>query len=135
MNQEMKPTEYMLLFRSTDWSRDLSPEEMQEVMKQTYAWFDRLKAAGKFKGAQPLFHEGKILTGHKGGTVTDGPFAESKEAVGGYLIVKADSMQEAVAIASGWPLLQCGSTLEVRPIAPECPDFYKLRKAAVAAMA
>jgi hypothetical protein len=135
MNDEMKPTEYMLLFRSTDWSRDLSPEEMQEIMKQTYAWFDGLKAAGKFKGAQPLFHEGRILTGRNGGTVTDGPFAESKEAVGGYLIVKADSMQEAVDIASGWPLLQCGSTLEVRPIAPECPDFYKLRKAAVAAMA
>ena len=133
MNDEMKPTQYMLLFRSTDWNRDLSPEEMQQIMERTYAWFDSLKAAGKFKAAQPLFHEGRMLKGRNGTTVTDGPFAESKEAVGGYLIIEADSMEEAVEIARGWPLLACGSSLEVRPIAPECPDFYKLRKPATAA--
>ena len=132
MNDEMKPTEYMLLFRSTDWNRDLSPEEMQQIMERTYAWFDGLKAAGKFKAAQPLFHEGRIIKRRNGSTVTDGPFAESKEAVGGYLIIKADTMEEAVEIGQGWPLLACGSTLEVRPIAPECPDFHALRKAGAA---
>lgn len=130
MNDEMKPTEYMILFRSTDWNRDLSPDEMQKIMERTYAWFDGLKEAGRFKAAQPLFHEGRTLSARGDGTsVTDGPFAESKEAVGGYLIVAADSMEEAVEIARGWPLLDCGTTLEVRPIAPECPDFYKLRQA------
>lgn len=89
MNDEMKPTEYMILFRSTDWNRELSPEEMQKIMEKTYAWFDGLKAAGKFKAAQPLFHEGRVIKGRKGATITDGPFAESKEAVGGYLIVHA----------------------------------------------
>ncbi|GAB4247785.1 MAG: hypothetical protein OHK005_14130 [Candidatus Methylacidiphilales bacterium] len=82
MNDEMKPTEYMLLFKSDNWHRDLSPEEMQKVMERTYAWFDQLKAAGKFKAAQPLFHEGRVLEGRSGGGITDGPFAESKEAVG-----------------------------------------------------
>jgi len=128
MNEEMKPTEYMLLFRSSDWSRDLAPEEMQKIMEQTYAWFDGLKAAGKFKAAQPLFHEGRVLNGREGSIVTDGPFAESKEVVGGYLILKTNSLEEATRIARGWPLLACGCSLEVRPIAPECPDFYKLRK-------
>lgn len=131
---EMKPTEYMLLFKSDDWHRDLSPKEMQMIMERTYAWFDGLKAAGKFKAAQPLFHEGRVLAG-RNGMVTDGPFAESKEAVGGYLIFKADSLEEAVDVARGWPLLACGCSLEVRPIAPECPDFYKIRQATGAATA
>jgi hypothetical protein len=128
MNDEMKPTEYLLLFRSTSWNKGLSAEEMQGIMDQTYAWFDSLEKAGKFKAAQPLFHEGRLLSAQSDGTVTDGPFAESKEAVGGYLIVKTDSMEEALEIARGWPLLQCGSSVELRPIAPECPDFYRLRQ-------
>lgn len=128
MNDEMKPTEYMLLFKSNEWNRDLSADEMQQIMEKTYAWFDGLKAAGKFKDAQPLFREGRIVSGRNGATVTDGPYAETKEGVGGYLIVNVDSMEEAVGIARGWPMLEVGSTLEVRPIAPECPDFYELRK-------
>jgi hypothetical protein len=138
MDDEMKPTEFMLLFRSTDWNRDLSPEEMQQIMQRTYAWFDGLKAAGKFKAAQPLFSEGRILKANaRPGLppVTDGPFAESKEAVGGYLIFSAASLEEAVEIARGWPLLECGSSVEVRPIAPECPDFYRLRRAAATSAA
>lgn len=128
MNDELKPTEYLILFRSTNWNRDLSPREMQQVMERTYAWFDSLKADGKLHAAQPLFHEGRVLQGHKDGTITDGPFAESKEMVGGYLIIHAGSLDEATEIARGWPLLRQGSAVEVRPIAAECPDFYKLRQ-------
>lgn len=131
-SRDMKPTEYMCLFRTTDWHRDLSSDEMQRIMERTYAWLDGLKAAGRFVAAQPLFDEGRIITARDGGGVTDGPFAESKEAVGGYLIVKADSLEEALEIARGWPLLDCGSTLELRPIAPECPDFHKLRQSLAA---
>lgn len=127
MEPTQTPTEFMVLFRSTDWSKDLSLEEMQQVMDQTYAWFDSLRQQGKSKAAQPLFGEGKVLSGTGKHTVTDGPFAESKEAIGGYLILNVDTMEEAVEIAKGWPLLECGSTLEVRPIAPECPDFHRLK--------
>ncbi|MCC5806013.1 MAG: hypothetical protein JJU00_06755 [Opitutales bacterium] len=127
MEPTQQPTEHMVLFRSTGWSKDLSPDEMQAVMDRTYAWFDRLRAEGKMKAAQPLFDEGKIVTGRSNRVVTDGPFAESKEAVGGYLILTVDTMEEALEIAKGWPLLDCGSTLEVRPVAPECPDFHRLR--------
>jgi hypothetical protein len=125
----------MVLFRSTNWSKDLSIEEMQQIMNRTYAWFERLRQEGKFKAAQPLFGEGKIISGKKKRTITDGPFAESKETVGGYLILNVDTMDEALEIAQGWPLLDCGSTLEVRPVAPECPDFYRIRKALTEASA
>ena len=127
MKPTQTPTEFMVLFRSTDWSKDLSLEEMQRVMDETYAWFDSLREQGKFKAAQPLFDEGKVVSGTRKAPMTDGPFAESKEAICGYLILKVDTMEEAVEIAKGWPLLDCGSTLEVRPIAPECPDFHRLR--------
>lgn len=135
MNPTQKPTEYMVLFRSIDWNKDLSLDEMQKVMDQTYAWFERLRQEGKFKAAQPLFAEGKIVSGKKGRTVTDGPFAESKETVGGYLILNVQTMEEALEIAQGWPLLQCGASLEVRPVAPECPDFHRLRRQVAGASA
>ena len=127
MEPTQVPTEFMVLFRSTDWSKDLSLEEMQRVMDETYAWFDALRQQGKHKAAQPLFGEGKVVAGTRKGSVTDGPFVESKEAIGGYLILNVDTMEEALDIAKGWPLLDCGATLEVRPIAPECPDFHRLK--------
>src|SRR5262249_60731349 len=80
-------SEYMLLFRGTDWHKGLSPEEMQEVVKQMYAWFDRLTAEGQAKAGRPLFPEGKIVSQKKGRSVADGPFAESKEAIGGVFLL------------------------------------------------
>ena len=65
-------SEYMLLFRGTDWHKGLSQEEMQEVVKQMYAWFDRLTAEGKAKAGRPLFPEGKIVSQKKGRSVADG---------------------------------------------------------------
>jgi hypothetical protein len=76
-------SEYMLLFRGTDWHAGLSPEEIQQVVNQMKAWFDRLTAEGKAKAGKPLFHEGKIVSQKNGRSVVDGPFAETKEAIGG----------------------------------------------------
>ncbi len=121
-------TEYMVLFRSNDWEKGLSPEQLQTIMSRTMAWFEQLHAQGKMKAAQPLYDEGKVVTGKKGQQVADGPFAESKETVGGYLLLKVDSMEEAVTIAQTWPLLDCGCTAEVRPVAPECPSFKRINK-------
>ncbi|MDZ4287405.1 MAG: YciI family protein [Prosthecobacter sp.] len=129
MNTPATPTsEYMVLFRSTGWDQNLSPEEMQKIMSQTMAWFERLQRQGKMKAAQPLFEEGKVVSGRKGRTVADGPFAESKETIGGYLLLTVDTLEEAVAIAQEWPLLECGCTLEVRPVAPECPTFKRIKE-------
>ena len=128
MNPATNPSEYLLLFRGNQWDKDLCPEEMQRIMSETMAFFERLRRQGKVKAAQPLFEEGKMVSGKKGRTVADGPFAESKEAVGGYLLFTADSLQDAVEIAREWPLLEYGATVEVRPVAPECPTFVQIQK-------
>jgi hypothetical protein len=114
-------SEYILLFRGTDWHKGLSPEEIQEVVKQMYAWLDRLTAEGKAKVGKPLFPEGKVVSQKKGRSVADGPFAESKEAIGGFFLLEVASLDEATEIAKNFPGLNYGASVEVRPVAPECP--------------
>jgi hypothetical protein len=99
-------SEYMLLFRGTDWHKGLSPEEIQQVITDMYGWFDRLTEQGILKAGQPL--------------ETDGPFAESKEAIAGYFLLSVGRLDEAVEIAKNFPALNYGATVEVRPVAPEC---------------
>ena len=79
-------SEYMLLFRGTDWHKGLSPQEIQQVVNQMKAWFDRLTAEGKAKAGKPLFHEGKIVSQKRGLSVSDGPFAESKLLVASFYL-------------------------------------------------
>jgi hypothetical protein len=121
-------SEYMLLFRGTDWHKGLSPEETQQVVTQWKAWFERLTNEGKAKAGHPLECEGKIVSGKKGRVVADGPFAESKEAIGGYFFLQVDSLDEAVAIAKECPGLEFGATVEVRPVAAECPMSQSVRQ-------
>src|SRR5438094_2917564 len=120
-------TAYLLLFRGTNWHRDLSPEEIQTVMNQWKGWFDRLTEQGKAKAGQPLENEGKIVSGKNGRVVADGPFAESKEAIGGYFLLQVNSLDEAVAIAKDCPGLAYGAVVEVRPVAEECPIAEEAR--------
>jgi hypothetical protein len=121
-------SEYMLLFRGTDWHKGLSPEEIQQVVTQMYAWFDRLTKEGKLKAGQPLEFEGKVVSQKKGRSVVDGPFAESKETIAGYFLLQVDSLDEAVEIAKDYPALNYGATVEVRPVAPECSVNQILRQ-------
>ena len=121
MSTETKKSEYMLLFRGNDWHKGLSPEEMQQVASQWMAWFNRLTEQGKAIAGNPLEREGKIVSGRNGRVVADGPFAESKEAIGGYFLLQVKSLDEAVAIAKECPGLAYGAVVEVRPVAEECP--------------
>jgi hypothetical protein len=107
---------YMLLFRGTHWDKGLSPEEIQEVMSRWIAWFDRLNQAGKAKAGQPLNSEGRIVSGKKGASIADGPFAESKEAIAGYILLQVHDLDEAVEIAKECPGLDYDISVEVRPI-------------------
>ena len=120
MNTESK-AEYMFLFRGTDWHQGLSPEQIQSVMSQWKSWFETLIKQGKSTGGQPLQKEGKVISGKNGRVVADGPFAESKEAIGGYFMIHAKSLDEAVAIARGCPGLEYGIKIEVRAFAEQCP--------------
>lgn len=77
------PSEYLLLLRGTRFEHTLSPQQMQEAMSRFAGWFERLTREGKLRAGQPLDHGGRIITGRKTRVVADGPFVESKEAVGG----------------------------------------------------
>jgi hypothetical protein len=89
MKTETTTGEYMLLFRGPHWDRGLTPDQLQQAMDKVMAWFEGLNEGGKIKSAQPLGAQGRIISGTNGRFVLDGPFAESKEAVGGYLVLHA----------------------------------------------
>ena len=116
----------MLIFRGTDWYKGLSPEQMQQLADKWMAWFNRLKDQGTAIAGNPLEREGKIVSG-KSCVVSDGPFAESKETIGGYFLLKVNTLDEAVAIAKECPGLPYGIRVEVRPVACECPIAEELR--------
>jgi hypothetical protein len=111
---------YMLLFVGMDWQKGLSPEQTQKVSEEWMAWFKRLTDAGKAVAGHPLGVEGKSVSG-KNRTVTDGPFAETKEAIGGYFMLDVGTIEEAVAIAQQCPGLPYGAKVEVRPVLSNCP--------------
>jgi len=119
MGIEMK-NGYMLLFRGTTWDKELSPEQIQDVTTRWMDWFNGLMEDGRAKSGQPLEREGKVVSG-KNGTVTDGTFAESKEAIGGYFLLTVDTMEEAIEIAQMCPALEHGIQVEVRPVRATCP--------------
>ena len=115
----------MVLFRGAHWDRGLSTDELQQAMDKVIAWFEGLNQRGKIKGAQPLGGQGRVISGTNGRFVVDGPFTETKEAVGGYLVLQADNLAEAVEIARSMPALRYGISVEVRPILTECPIFQR----------
>ena|SRR5438876_2053252 len=119
MSTQTTTSEYMLLFRGAQWDKGLSPEEIQKIMGHWNGWLERLTVQGKVKAAQPLERDGKIVSG-KGRTVADGPFAESKEAIGGYFLLQLGDFNEALEIAKECPALEYGVTVEVRPVADQC---------------
>ena len=121
MSEQASTAEYLVISRG-QWDKTLSQDEIQSATEQFYIWYDRLISEGKMKPGQRLTSEGKTV-GRKD-VITDGPFGESKEVIGGYWFILAHSLDEAAQIAKGNPCLDCGLLLEIRPIAPQCatPD-------------
>ena len=109
--------EFILIFRHQDGQKVASPEQIQVWMKQTMDWIEGIKAKNKFiVGNGLLFDDAKVVRHNN--VVTDGPFGDIKETIGGYIMVKAESVEEAVGFAKGSPVLQGeGNTVEVRKIA------------------
>ena len=131
MNAQNK-NEYMLLFIGTDWSKSLSPEQMQQVAGQWMAWFKGLMEQGKVTAGSPLERAGKVIAGKNGRVVSDGPFAESKEAIGGYFLLQVDTMDEAVEIARQCPGLPYGVKVEVRQVMEQCRLSQELKESQLA---
>jgi hypothetical protein len=109
--------EYALIMRHQDGGKIASPEQMEIWMKQTMDWIGGIAAQNKFVGGTGLpFEDARVVKHNK--VVTNGPFGEIKETIGGFITVKADSVEEAVEFAKGCPVLQGeGNTVEVRKIA------------------
>jgi hypothetical protein len=116
------PAPYMLLFRNSgpETHAHLSPEQRQRLVLSWNAWFDGLVAEGKATEGQPLELDTRIVTGPGGTRVTDGPFPEAKEAIGGYVKLMVSGLDEATAIAQRHPGLAYGLIIEVRQLAPDC---------------
>ncbi|MCW3086782.1 MAG: hypothetical protein JWQ78_168 [Sediminibacterium sp.] len=105
---------FMFLFRGGLDPQSASPEEMQGNMQQWMSWVEDLQKKGIYTAGEALMPTGKTL--RKGNVITDGPFAESKEIVGGFFIVKAASLDEAMTIARDCPDLSKGGSVEVRDV-------------------
>jgi hypothetical protein len=115
MSERPPPAEYLVISRG-HWDRTLSRDEIQNAIDQFYTWLDRLVNEGKMKRGQRLAKEGKTIV--RQNVMTDGPFGESKEVIGGYWFILANNLDEAAQIAKGNPCLDCGLFFEIRPIDP-----------------
>ena len=129
MNPQEPTNEHLLFVRGTHWNHGMSPSELQRIMTDFYAWVDGLNTRGILRGAQPLMEEGKLVSGARGAAVTDGAFAESKEAIAGYFLLSVDTMEAALEIAKACPILDYGAQIEVRPIADLCRPMAEVKAA------
>jgi hypothetical protein len=108
--------DFVFLFRqpNTDDS-NLSQKEMQAIFYKWDNWFGGIAAQGKISNMGiRLVSPGKVLKA--GGVITDGPFVEIRERLNGFIVVKADSLDEAITLAHGCPILEINGSVEIRPI-------------------
>ena len=109
--------EYLILMRLDLLTKEAqpSPEQMQEYMKMYQDWVAVIAAQNKFVGGKGLSTEGKVI--RTDGVITDGPFAETKESIAGFITIKAKDFEEAVSFAKSCPILKgAGNSVEVRKI-------------------
>jgi hypothetical protein len=106
--------DFMFIFRGGLDPMTASPQDMQDNMQQWFGWVEALRQRDIYKSGEALTPEGKTV--RKQNVVTDGPFAESKEIVGGFFVVKANSLDEAIELAKGCPDLPLGGSVEVREV-------------------
>jgi len=107
---------FMYLLRGGVSDGTLSPEEIQKLTEKYMHYIQSLRDKGHFIAGEPLEDTGKILSGERGRKVTDGPFTESKETVGGYFLIRANDLNEAVELSRDCPIFANGGEIEVRPI-------------------
>lgn len=107
--------QFLFIYRNPkDRDFNPSPEEMEAIMGQWYEWHDELISKGQFVASEPLKSEGKVISPNN--IVTDGPYVEAKELIAGFTLIKAESMEEALKIVKGCPMLIGGEKVEIREI-------------------
>lgn len=125
---EMSNHGYLLLLHGNEWWKQLGRAELEKYIGQNHAWLEHLMKSGKVKSGQALARTGAMVSGKNGGQIVDGPFAESKEVVGGYLLLNVATQEEAIAIAQSCPALALGGSVEVRPLTNVCPSELRLKE-------
>jgi hypothetical protein len=106
---------FMFIFQGPMSSEQPSPKQMEETMGKWFAWINQLAKAGKYDSGEALLPGGKVIKGnHK--NVTDGPFTEGKEIIGGYFIVNAVDYNEAISLCEGYPDYATGGSVIVRQV-------------------
>jgi hypothetical protein len=111
--------EFLLVFRrnAVEPEEQMSPEQMQGMMKYWQDWIGSIAAQNKLVTAgNRLAREGQVIA--PGNIITNGPYVEIKEAIGGYTIIKAESLAEATELCKSCPILNVNGTVEIRPIIP-----------------
>ncbi|QBK06594.1 hypothetical protein DW355_13455 [Hylemonella gracilis] len=108
----MMKHQYLVISRGK-WDETATPKDVQQAIDRFYAWYEGHLVSGRMLEGSRLHMDGKLVTARG---VTDGPFAEAKELVGGYWFIVADSLDEAAALAAENPCLAFGLSLEVRPL-------------------
>lgn len=107
-------SEYVFLYRGGQ--RGESPADSEQIMQKWVTWMQDLAAKGHMKDrGQPLEAEGKVVRG-KQGPITDGPYPETKDVVGGYTLIEAKDLAQAAELAGGCPIFERGGIVEVRPV-------------------
>lgn len=108
--------DFLLLFRQPTYDySNTSPKEMEALTKKWTEWVGGIAAQGKLSSRGPrLAMEGKVL--RAGGVITDGPFVEIRERLGSFIVVKADTLDEAATLAHGCPALDAGGSVEIRAV-------------------
>lgn len=106
--------QFMLLIHDGHWT-SLSPEQMQEIIQKFGGWVEQMREAGVYGEGKKLKETGRIVSSQNGKLI-DGPFAETKENIGGYFLITTDTIEQAVEIAKGCPSFEHGGRVEVRPV-------------------
>ena len=107
-------SEFVFLYRGGEAGR--SPERMQQMMQKWMAWFKELTEKGHVKNqGHPLERAGKLVKG-KEKTIIDGPFVEAKDVIGGYSLIEASDLDQAVQLSKGCPIFENDGAVEVRPV-------------------
>lgn len=116
-------TEYLVISRG-QWDEDAAPQDIQATIDNFYAWIENKISQGRVRHGSRLTREGATVT--RQSVVTDGPFGEAKELIGGYWTLLAGSLDEAAAMAAENPCLKHGLFYEVRPLDPVKCDAFSI---------
>ena len=123
MNETSERSEFLVISRG-QWDPALSRDEIQGAIDRFYVWIEQMVVDGRMKRGQRLADRGKTVARN---LVTDGPFGESKEVIGGYWSILARNLDEAARIASGNPCLQCGLFYEIRPVEAQRASAFNVQ--------